>query len=62
MILPVRQKSLSTTDSIFENEREKETFYMECMVQHLSCNNKGDSMMKQRMDEIKKYRVTRDIS
>ena len=59
---------MRTFDVIFENEREKETFYMECMVRclmmSLNNNNEEDSttMKKQRMDEIKTCRVTRAIS
>ena len=50
---------MRTFDGIFENEREKETFYVECMVRHLmmSLNNNNDEdsmrMKKQRIDEIK---------
>ena len=59
---------MRTFDGIFENEREKETFYVECMVRCLmmSLNNNNDedlmTMKKQRMDEIKTCRVTRAIS
>ena len=57
---------MRTFDGIFQNEREKETFYVECMVRHLMShndNNEEDSTMKKQiMDEIKKCTVTRAIS
>ena len=59
---------MRTFDGIFENEREKETFYVECMVRCLmmSLNNNNEeystTMKKQRIDEIKTCRVTRTIS
>ena len=55
---------MRTFDGIFENEREKEPFHVVRRLMSLNNNNEEDSMTtnKQRMDGIKKCRVTRAMS